>query len=170
MATSNDTNTKDDNQVNLEDDEEELRRLENIENSYIPFTISNQNNEKEKEEINIEQLKYMQRLLNNKTTFLSDDVAKNFKDLWSKSIDKEQRQALYRYWLWKYVQLLIGITHDFLRKYSFVFSCLEEIFLSNFFFLIDEWFRLNEQYDETHQSMQELWLANDRLYMEKAFM
>ncbi len=122
MATSNDTNTKDDNQVNLEEDEEELRRLENIENSYIPFTMSNQNNEKEKEEINIEQLEYMQRLLNNKTTLLSDDIANNFKDLWSKSIDKEQRQALYRYWLGKYVQLLIGIAYGFLRKYSFGFS------------------------------------------------
>ncbi|CAF5222947.1 unnamed protein product, partial [Rotaria magnacalcarata] len=32
-----------------------------------------------------------------------------------------------------------------------------------------QWFRLNEQYDENHKSMQELWLANDQLYMEKAF-
>jgi hypothetical protein len=34
---------------------------------------------------------------------------------------------------------------------------------------IDGWFRLNEQYDENYQSMQELWLVNDSIYMEKAF-
>jgi len=147
----------DENLINLEEDEEELRRLENIDNSFIPFTISNQTNEKYKQ-VDTEQLEYMQRLLNNKTALLSDDIVKNFKDLWSKSIDKEQRQALYRYWLSKYVQLLIGLTHDYLE------------FFFIYFFLLDDWFRLNEQYDENHQSMQELWLANDRLYMENTFM
>jgi hypothetical protein len=100
--------------MNLEEDEEELRRLENIDNSYIPFTIPNQTNEKEKS-IDTEQLEYMQRLLNNRTSLLSDDMVKNFTDLWSKAIDKEQRQALYRYWLGKYVQLLTGLINPSLE-------------------------------------------------------
>ena len=93
----------------MEEDEEELRRLENIDNSYIPFTMSNQNNEKDKPQINTEQLEYMQRLLSNRTALLSEDAAKKFNDLWAKSIDKEQRQNLYRYWLCKYVQFLTGV-------------------------------------------------------------
>jgi hypothetical protein len=64
----------------------------------------------------------MQRLLNNKTALLSDDIVKNFKDLWSKSIDKEQRQALYRYWLSKYVQLLIGLIDYYLEFFLIFFS------------------------------------------------
>ncbi|CAF4522009.1 unnamed protein product [Rotaria sp. Silwood2] len=139
-TTSNNTNNVDENPVNLQEDEEELRRLENIDNVLIPFTIPNQTNEKEYQQINIEQLEYMQHLLNNRTAFLSDDEVKNLKELWSTSINKDQRQALYRYWLWKYVQLLT-----------------------------DEWFHLNEQYDENHKSMQELWFANDQIYMDKAF-
>ncbi|CAF3401508.1 unnamed protein product [Rotaria sp. Silwood1] len=139
-TTSNNTNTIEENPVSLEEDEEELRRLENIDNVLIPFTIPNQTNEKEYQQINIEQLEYMQNLLNNRTAFLSDNEVKNITDLWSTSINKEQRQALYRYWLWKYVQLLT-----------------------------DEWFRLNEQYDENHKSMQELWFTNDQIYMDKAF-
>lgn len=59
----------------------------------------------------------MRRLLDNSTALLSDDMVKNSKDLWSKSINKEQRQALYRYWLWKYVQLLTSITYHFPVKY-----------------------------------------------------
>ncbi|CAF3707173.1 unnamed protein product [Rotaria sordida] len=139
-TTSNNTNIVDENPVNLEDDEEELRRLENVDNTYIPFTMPNQTNDKEYQKINIGQLEYMQHLLNNRTAFLSDNEIKNFKDLWSTSIDKEQRQALYRYWLRKYVQLLT-----------------------------DEWFHLNEQYDENYKSMQALWFTNDQIYMDKAF-
>jgi hypothetical protein len=106
LTSSNETNVTEENAMNLVEDEEELRRLENIENSYIPFTVSSQTNEKEKQQINYEQLEYMQRLLNNRTALLSDDVVKNIKDVWS--LDKEQRQALYRYWLWKYIEMLIG--------------------------------------------------------------
>jgi len=131
--------------------------LDNIEN-YIPFKISNQTNEKDKQ-IDTEQLENMQRLLNSKTAILSDDIVKNFKDLWSKSIDKDQRQALYRYWLFKYVQLITGLIDHYL-----------EVFVYSYFFSLEEYFRLNEQYDENHQSMQDLWLANDRLYMDKTFM
>ncbi len=114
VPTSNEANVNDENPMNLEEDEEELRRLENIDNSYIPFTIPNQTNEKEKS-IDTEQLEYMQRLLNNRTSLLSDDMVKNFTDLWSKAIDKEQRQALYRYWLGKYVQLLTGLINPSLE-------------------------------------------------------
>ncbi len=106
-TTSNEVNTNDENPINLEEDEEESRRLENLDNSYIPFTIPNQTNERNKT-VNIEQLEYIQRLLNNKIGILSDDMVKNIKDLWSKSINKEQRQGLYRYWLGKYIQYLIG--------------------------------------------------------------
>ncbi len=106
-TTTNENNINDENLINLEEDEEESRRLENLDNSYIPFTMPNQTNEKNKS-VNIEQLEYMQRLLNNRRTFLSDDIVKNIKDLWSKTIDKDQRQDLYRYWLGKYVQLLIS--------------------------------------------------------------
>jgi hypothetical protein len=117
LPTTNDTNPNDENQVNLDEDEEELRRLDNIDNLYIPFTTNNQSNEKDKQQINKEQLEYMQRLLNNRTALLSDDQVKSFKDLWLNSIDKEQRQALYRYWLWKYIQYLTGnrrLTESFL--------------------------------------------------------
>ncbi len=96
--------------------------MDNIDN-YIPFTVSNQTNEKERQ-INTEQLENMQRLLNSKTTILSDDVVKNFNDLWSKSIDKKQRQALYRHWLCKYVQLLTSLIDyylEFFVVYSFFF-------------------------------------------------
>jgi hypothetical protein len=104
---TNEVNINDENPINLEEDEEELRRLENLDNSYIPFTVPNQTNERNKT-VNIEQLGYIQRLLNNKTTILSDDIIQNIKDLWSNSINKEQRQSLYRYWLGKYIQHLIG--------------------------------------------------------------
>ena len=56
----------------------------------------------------MEQLEYMQKLFQNTAAFLSDDVVEKIDDLWSKSINKEQRQALYRYWLRKYSHLLIG--------------------------------------------------------------
>ncbi|CAM4789800.1 unnamed protein product [Rotaria magnacalcarata] len=137
---ANNTTTSDENPVNLDENEEEMRRLENVDNSFIPFSMSNQTDEKQYQQIDTQQLEYMERLLNNRTVILSDDVVLSFKDLWAKSINKEQRQDLYRYWLLKYVQLLT-----------------------------EQWFRLNEQYDENHKSMQELWLANDQLYMEKAF-
>lgn len=105
-------NNNEDNLANLEEDDEEIRRLENMEN-YIPFTMPNQTNEKYKQ-VDTEQLEYMQRLLNNRTALLSDDLVKNIKDLWSDSIDRDQRQNLYRYWLWKYVQVLIGLKDLFL--------------------------------------------------------
>jgi hypothetical protein len=114
LTTSNEPNTNDENPINLEEDEEEARRLENIDNLYIPFTIQNQNNEKDKS-VNTEQLEYMQRLLNNKAALLSDDVVQTFTDLWSTSIDKEQRQTLYRYWLSKYVQVLTGLIDNYLE-------------------------------------------------------
>lgn len=112
---------------------------------------------KKNKPVNIERLEYMQRLLNNKTAFLSDDVVEKIHDLWSESIGREQRQALYRYWLGKYVQLLKGYIAHSLEHSPNLFS-------------IDKWFRLNEQYDENHRSMQGLWLTNDRVYMENAFM
>jgi hypothetical protein len=56
----------------------------------------------------------MRRLLTNRTGLLSDDAAKNCNELWAKSIDKEQRQALYRYWFSKYAQLLTGLINYFL--------------------------------------------------------
>jgi hypothetical protein len=96
--------------VNLEEDEEEMRRLDNIDNSFIPFSMSNQIDEKRYQQIDTQQLEYMERLLNNRTAILSDDVVLSFKDLWAKSINKEQRQDLYRYWLSKYVQILTGLT------------------------------------------------------------
>ena len=96
--------------MNLDEDEDELRRLENIDKAYmhIPFTDSNLNNEKQKQQLNIKLLESMRCLLNNKTALLSDNVANSFKDLWSPSMNKDQRQALYRYWLFKYVRWLIG--------------------------------------------------------------
>jgi hypothetical protein len=51
----------------------------------------------------------MQQLLNNRTASLSETEMENVKDLWSKEIDKNQRQAFYRYWLRKYVHLFGGI-------------------------------------------------------------
>lgn len=69
--------------------------------------MPNPSNEKTKA-VDIEQLEYMQRLLRNTTAFLPDDAVSKIDDLWSKSINKEQRQTLYRYWLGKYIQLLIG--------------------------------------------------------------
>ena len=106
-ATRQQPVTNDENAVNLEEDEEETRRLENVDNSYMPFNMPNPSNEKTKH-IDIEQLEYMQRSLYNKAAFLSDDAVDKVNDLWSNSVDREQRQALYRYWLGKYVQLLTG--------------------------------------------------------------
>jgi hypothetical protein len=63
----------------------------------------------------------MERLLNNKTVLLSDNVVTNIKDLWAKSIDKEQRQALYRYWLWKYIQSLTGLIDYYLGVFLNIF-------------------------------------------------
>ncbi|UJR28371.1 hypothetical protein I4U23_009614 [Adineta vaga] len=137
---SSTSNNNDENVNNLEEDEEETRRQENIDNSYIPFTLLNPKTEKEKAQLNTEQLEYMQRLLTTRTGLLSDDDVRKIENLCAKSLNKDQRQALYRYWLYKYVQLLT-----------------------------EEWFRLNEQYDENHQILQELWLANDRSYMDDAF-
>lgn len=99
--------TNDENTANLEEDEEEARRLENVDNSFMPFNMPNPSNEKTKH-VDIEQLEDMQKLLYNRSVFLSDDTVEKIKDLWSSSVDKEQRQALYRYWLGKYVQLLTG--------------------------------------------------------------
>ncbi|CAF1069393.1 unnamed protein product [Adineta ricciae] len=133
------TNDVGNNQNNLDDDdEEELRRIENIDNSYIPLTFSNPTTERERTEIDTEQLESMQYLLTTRGGLLSEDDAKKVQDLWT--VNKEQRQTLYRYWLYKYLRILTN-----------------------------EWFNLNEQYDNNHQTMQELWLANDRLYMEDAF-
>ncbi|CAF3489036.1 unnamed protein product [Adineta steineri] len=139
-TTTNSTNMNEENQINIEDDEEETKRLDNVDHVAIPFKFPSQTNEKEKKQINTEQLEFMQRLLYNRTALLSDDAVNNITDLWSRSIGKEQRQALYRYWLCKYVQLLT-----------------------------EEWYNLNEQYDENYQLMQNLWLTNDRLYMNDAF-
>jgi len=63
----------------------------------------------------------MERLLNNKTVLLSDNVVTNIKDLWAKSIDKEQRQGLYRYWLWKYIQSLTGLIDYYLGVFLNIF-------------------------------------------------
>lgn len=62
-TASNNTDAKDENTINLEDDEEEVRRLENVDPLVVPFTVPNQKNEKQN--IDIEQLEYMRRLLNN---------------------------------------------------------------------------------------------------------
>ncbi len=108
----------------------------------------------------------MQRLLSNRTALLSEDAAKKFNDLWTNSIDREQRQNLYRYWLCKYVQFLTGVWLFFYKRSTEN----KELRIILYPFVSAEWYRLNEQYDENHQSMQELWLANDQLYMDKAFM
>ena len=106
-TTTNEANTNEENPTNLEEDEEEQRRLENLDNSYIPFTGANQMNDKKKP-VNVEQLEHIRRIWSNRTAILSDDLAGDIKDVWSNSIKKEQRQGLYRYWVGKYVQKLIG--------------------------------------------------------------
>lgn len=103
------TNISEDGPINLEEDEEESRRLENIDNSFIPFLNTNQINPKKLEKIDLKQLEYMRYVLSNRSALPSDDEVKNIQDLWSTSIKKEQRQALYRYWLSKYYKQLTGI-------------------------------------------------------------
>lgn len=34
----------------------------------------------------------------------------------------------------------------------------------------EDWVDCNEQFDENHQLLQKLWLADDQKYMSKAFM
>ena len=106
-ASSTKKETADDNHVQLEEDEEETRRLDNADASQIPFSMTSGGVErKEKNPMSIEQAGLMQRLLNNAAAFTSDDVVKNIADVWL--INGEHRQMLYRYWLTKYAQKLIG--------------------------------------------------------------
>ena len=106
------TNDVDDNRNNLDDDdEEERRRIENIDNSYIPVIFSNPTTERERMKVDTEQLESMRYLLATREGLLSEDDAKKVQDLWA--IKKEQRQTLYRYWLYKYVRILMGI---YIRK------------------------------------------------------
>ena len=94
--------------VNIEDDDEELRRIQNRDNSSVPLTTTNVQSEIEKQNIKFEQIKKMQYLLKNKSSLSSNDEAMSYDDLWSPSLDKHHRQALYRYWLVKYTQLISG--------------------------------------------------------------
>lgn len=125
QTTVTDTQSaNDENIVPLDEDEEEQRRLENIDNSYIPFNPSN-SNENITKSLDIEQLEYMQRLMNNRTALISDEQAETYQDLWSNSISRENRQDLYRYWLSKYAHLLAGsnvFTFRKLHRNTFTFN------------------------------------------------
>ena len=107
VSSSAKNETDNENQVQLEEDEEESRRLDNADMSQIPFSTTFGGAERrEKNPVSTEQAELMQRLLSNAAIFTSDDVVKNIADVWL--INGEHRQMLYRYWLTKYAQKLIG--------------------------------------------------------------
>jgi hypothetical protein len=91
----------------VEEDEEEERRLENVEQVFIPAHGWSQNNGKKgKQSVSAEQLDRLQRLLNNREAILAETEVQKVKDIWSTT--KQQRQSLYRYWLYRYVDHLRG--------------------------------------------------------------
>lgn len=106
-SPTTDPNNTDQPLVNLEEDEEEERRLANIEQVFIPSSGWTQNNNKKgKQAVSAEQLERLQHLLNNREAILGEAEAQKMKDIWSTT--KQQRKALYRYWLYRYVENLKG--------------------------------------------------------------
>ena len=121
-SATTDPNNTDQPLVNLEEDEEEERRLANIEQVFIPTSSWTQNNNKKgKQAVSAEQLERLRHLLNNRDAILPETEARKMKDIWSTT--KQQRKALYRYWLCRYVENLKGIVDledhvTFNRRYS----------------------------------------------------
>lgn len=122
VAAATSADPVDENQNGDNEDEEEQRRMENVDYSYIPFALSNRRNEKDEERPNVEYLAYLCRLRSSKTELLSDEQASSTTDLWSPSLTKECRQALYRYWLCKYIQHLVGKASSFSHSLKFSFA------------------------------------------------
>lgn len=98
--------------VNLDDDEEEKIRLDNVDSLMIPLRNTSRNDrEKQEASINYEQIETIRKLLNTRNSVWTDEKVKNISDF--RNLNKGERQQLYRYWLKRNLEILRSTSESF---------------------------------------------------------